>query len=311
MSHLAFATGPDNPFVSLHVNRFVNRFIWLLFELNENRSPAAFARRAAGPLALALLCAAGYALVPEESGWRTPLLVVACIAAAVLGRVLWTKARTITLYRQRMNAGLKQLYTQASEFERIEQLAPDVRDDPSTTKSTEEIRAAGGTHRFDFRIKKVKSVDAVHRAFTLADDDATTCTLSLMFTTENFRLFPAKAWLSIETRFDDGHILATINSGSGFRRIRMPGFTIRFHGDVTDPAELLARHRAVLRRLCAEGRRPVPVDASPEASFARAAADFERSRAFYANRDAYTWGDALHEGFDVIRKEYVEPGTSA
>jgi hypothetical protein len=208
-----------------------------------------------------------------------------------------------------MNLGLKKLYERENEFREVRVCDEEnVRLDPANIKYAAEVAAAGGTHRFDLRIvSEATPKDSVIRVYTF-DDDTITGAMFLMSGSGEFRQFPAKAWMSYDTRFDDGHVLITLNSGSGFRMPRMPGFTTRFRGDVSDPTELLQHHREVCARLTGEGRRALGAPTTADAAFARMRQDHQRTVEFYANRDAYTWGDALHEAFGVVRRQFRERG---
>jgi hypothetical protein len=60
-----------------------------------------------------------------------------------------------------------------------------------------------------------------------------------------------------------------------------------------------------------EGRTVAPLARGFDAFVGRETRLHEQARTLYAGRTVYTWGDALHEVFGVVRREYREPPESS
>ena len=79
---------------------------------------------------------------------------------------------------------------------------------------------------------------------------------------------------------------------------------MRLHRDIRDPEAFLTSHRAVLRRLVAEGREPAPL-MGPDQFSHRLAADHEEAGES-VRRGLLRWGAALRQTFGLVRPEYRE-----
>ena len=87
-------------------------------------------------------------------------------------------------------------------------------------------------------------------------------------------------------------------------KYRMKTTVTRLRLDEQDPARLLEVHRELLSRLRAQGWTPEP--ARPERALELQRKAHAEAAEFYKNRTIYTWSDALHESFGIIRREFLK-----
>jgi hypothetical protein len=185
-------------------------------------------------------------------------------------------------------------------FEEVDLAALGVIDDPTVRKYTAELEALGCRHYLDVRTDPGPEGTSYFRLFFLPTE-ATYVHLLLMFSTKQFRLFPAKPTLLVTTYLEEGR-LTSINSGGGYRKSVNPRVIAR-HFPEKDPATFLAKHCRVARRLRDEGQRPVLLSGR-QALLQRLIDDHEETRQLWERYGYYSWGAAFRQAFDLVRPEY-------
>jgi hypothetical protein len=296
---------PAEFFVSRNVERHANRIVRLLYELPGDRGLKPFLARLAVPLA-ALLSAAALIVTPRDRfDGRFIGGVIGVLGIIVLLRILWVKAKLIVRYHNAMNRALGKLYDGDVECRETSFLADGLAEDPHVRKFTAEWEQLGARACVEFHMITSAPQAARSRHFVL--DDNISVTVSFMWAAGKHQNFPTIVVTNIVTYFADGTRLVTINSGGGYKKpIFLHLQVTRLVSMVTDPREIIDRHRKVLRRLCAEGRIPVSID--PGNKFIQIREDHERSKeAYRARGKIYLWSDAFHEGFAIPRRVYFEP----
>lgn len=296
---------PADFFVSRNVERLANRFVRLVYELRDDRGLKPFLARLAIPLA-ALVIALALMLSPKDRfDGRFIGAAIGMLSIIILLRILWVKARLIVRYHNAMNRGLGKLYNGSVRCEEMSIGADALADDPNVRKFTAEWEQVGARASLDFHMISDAEHQARSRLFVL--DDQISVSVSFMWATGKYRLFPTIVVTLITTRFADGTRLSSINSGSGYKKPVLLHVAIsRLVPGVTHPQELVNHHRKVLRRLCSEGRIPVSID--PSRTFAWIREDHEQMKqAYLARGKLYLWSDALHQAFGIHRRVYFEP----
>jgi len=293
--HVAGAIGPT--FLSRpkeHLSDFIARYI---AEFPDDHSPVAFVRRCVIPLLLLLTGGYFWLNLPAGVSFRPFLTALAALGIYLLGRVFYLKGKRIISFHRAMNRGLRDLYAHDISVDKIP-LEPAFESNPTCRKYSAEIQAIGAKHCYDFRITAKSKHQSAQRLFYLPDQNAYV-TLSIMTRTGSFDQWPALIIWHISTPFEDGTRLATTNT-AGYKKQRMPKSLGRAHSGIDDPAELLALHTAHVRRLIEKGNVPKVVD--PDDYPAMVRSEYEEARTFYARRVIYTWSDALHQAFEIVRK---------
>jgi hypothetical protein len=275
---------------------------WL--RLSGQRSLPAFLFLLACFIVPALLCFAIFGeLASQRRGWFFLLLGAALIGGAA--REAWKKGRTVRLYRLHLKAGLKDLYSGPVPQVPVSLEDHRVAEDPSVRKSSRDVEALGARHHVDFTCEITGRHLGFHRLYLLPEE-RTYLTMFIIVESHELRMFPARTGYHLLTYFADGSRLVCANSGVGFRKLsREVRATVRFFPDATDPAALLARHRAVLQRLLRQGSQLAPFE--PAEILQRQKREHEEACQFAAKGGYYTWSDALHEVFGIVRREYKEP----
>jgi hypothetical protein len=264
-------------------------------EFPDDRSPGAFLRRCAFPLAMALVCAG---VAWRVRGMFAPSAVGAMLGLALLCRVVWTKLKMILLYHRQMSWGLGALYAKPLVFER-RVIEPEPLSEPAVRKYSADLVAAGAEHCYDFRLT-FRTEDASHsRLFVRRECDAYV-TLSVLTRTGQFRQFPGVPIFVLTTYFGDGTRCATLSSAKTYRKAMDPRMVGVARAGTTDVGELMRIHGELVGRQVAAGRVTEPVD--PDSYERKTLAEHEESRGYYVTHPIYSWGDAVHEAFEVPRR---------
>jgi hypothetical protein len=287
---------------------FANAFLDLCFELPGRSSVWHFFRRLMIGLAVTTVGVAGllsFRDAPDLARWAVG--VVAVIGAAIMVRVVWSKLRRLFAYHRQMGIGLTKLYREP----RVSVMAPFpiewLTGDPLPEKLKADLEDARAQHCFDLK-SGAPDLDAHSRFFVLTCHH-TFFILSHVRGGAQFQSFPARPNYLLITYFQNGTRLVSVSTGGGYRRRLEPDKVLCRTFAGADHVEILERHRAVVARLAAEEAR-VPILYDPATMIDRMNAEFEEVRGLYAREKAYTWGDALHEVFGVVRKEYLEPNAA-
>jgi hypothetical protein len=253
------------------------------------------------PLLLALALLAWILSWPSPEPWLlgalTPLAVV---PLAGLVYVVGKEVRRVAAYHRRMSAELTRVYAQNVRYEAVDLAALGVIEDPAVRKYTAELEALGCRHYLDVRTDPGPEGTTYVRLFVLPGE-STYVQLLLLFATKQFQLFPAKPTLLVTTYLEEGR-LTSINGGGGYRKVLNPRVIARYFPD-QDPAEFVAKHCRVLRRLWDEGLRPVLLP-GPQALLRQLADDHAEARRLWERYGYYSWGAAFRQAFDLVRREY-------
>ena len=276
------------------------KVMWLIrhrVELPDDRSPLRMLRRMALPLVAGAILAAMPSMLAD-----TPLLVVIFLYAAAaymlyaVSRIVWQKADRVISYRRAMRRGLGKLYS-----EPIEPIAADLSQDhtPTLLKYSAEMESLGAKRICDSTLKRAGIViGSNQRYFHLGD---TEIALGLLRQTESLMNFPPQPIFFLNTRFTDGRRHFTTNSPIYRKRTRLEvSGRCLVDGSV---AEVWALHRQEVDQLIAQGAIPIAPPATMEQVFERMRLDHEESRAMWQKRP-YSWGDAFHDAFKIVRREY-------
>lgn len=296
-TYLTFIRRHKHLFGTVGHTRAVNVLVRFLVEAPRDHGLGSFLARLGLTLGGAA-SAACLAFVARENPPIEAMFVLLCIGALILAqRVVWAKMRRIVRYKRAMSRGLGKLYAGELKYEKLDKDSSGFDTSPTGRKYTSDLLDARARHGADF---KIGGVDSVNRLFLL-EDGCTYCLLGMLTRTSNYLMFPARPVLMLVTDFEDGHRLATTN-GSGHRRTVLTNVTNRCLPYETNVAVLMDRHAQHVERLRSEGRKPSPADV--ERYFVREREVFEETRRRLVGRSPYTWGDALHEGFKMVRREY-------
>lgn len=286
-------------------HQVVGFFLWLWYDRPGRRSLPAFLAKLAIGAVILVFGAIGAIDAGDNAVLRAMLVALALLGGLLLARVVWNKARTIARYHAAMGKGLAKLYTAPSQHVPSDFPPEMLANDPMIAKFTADIEDIGGKHCYDFHI--VSAGDSKHHSrLFLFPEHQTYFSVSFMPATRSFAIFPAKATFVLQTFFADGSRLFSTSSGHGYRKPQ-PELKVvaRYWDGVTDVRDMLERHVKVLERLKREGRTPTLPPA--ESMVQRMQDQFEEARRLMQDgRSPFTWGDALHEGFGIIRREYRE-----
>jgi hypothetical protein len=288
----------ETPMTGAASDRFADWYVWQFHELPGWQGPTAFLLRLLTPV---IVLIAGVSLLWNARG---ALAWVGWVLAVIGGWVtLWVvgnKVRMLCFFYFVMNSTLRKIYDTDIVVRRVNLADVPQGEDPAAFKYTQDLLDLGATHCFDMDTDmSAVDMEATTRVFWLSSEH-TYVHLSLMRRATKFRDFPSDALLLIKTYCEADHTVSTVNAGAGYRKNRDPKGAGGAHLDVRDPATLLDRHRAHLRRAVQErGFKPRPVQ--PDEIPALTLAEHQWTRERYARRRPYTWGDALHEVFGVVR----------
>jgi hypothetical protein len=264
-------------------------------EMPDDRGPAAFARRLVLPLS-AFACCLAIAIVCRDS-WETTIVasMAAFFAFLWAARIVWKKAWRVIRYYTAMRRGLGQLYSAPIHRKQID-LSADK--SPSLLKCSVEVAALGAQHLCDASIETARGVLDGNRIYTLAES---TIALGLLRKTENYLIFPPRPILLVSTRFRDGTRHYTVNKPL-YRKRSNPKTTRRCLLSEGGISEVLALHRRHVDKLIAAGAVPLLPPNTPAQLFEQMRHEHEESRKAW-QKSPYSWGDALHDGFKVCRRE--------
>jgi hypothetical protein len=289
---------PEKLFVSPARQRVRRGLRWLIADVGEHRTLAAFAGRVAFfAAAAAALLIAGYQL------GSIFLMVFSILPLKGLAYVLFKKARYISSLYRVMQASQRRLYSQSYKYAAVE--LPSVARWPEACacKYTRELEALGFAQRRDFRAAIHTRITGCYRLFMLPAERIYVI-LNLLYGTEKHVHFPVKVWCLGTTYFTDGTRLLMTSEGGGYRKSRDPLAIHRFYPEVEDSAVLLDRLRATIAHLIAEGKELAP-PMSPDELLARVAADHDRVAELTRRAGYYTWRAAVRQSFKLVRREYV------
>lgn len=175
-------------------------------------------------------------------------------------------------------------------------------EDPAARKLTAEVEAAGGRHFKDIGCDPpLKTGQAYNRIFLFPEDD-TFFTLLLMHRAGEMSVYPARPNFLLGTRFTDGSRLSTSSSGTGWSKKLMKHVISRQFIGVTDPAEMIRKHREMLRTAEADGHIRKPL--VPSEVIAGLENDHDELCEAKAKYGYFRLSDAFHMAFEVTRKEY-------
>jgi hypothetical protein len=127
--------------------------------------------------------------------------------------------------------------------------------------------------------------------------------LTLLHAAGKNREFPARAWFMSATYFTDGTRLLLTNEHGGYGRTRDPLAIQRFVPEARDLAELLERRAPIVERLLREGKELAPLMTVDEL-LGRMEADHVRIGEAARQTGYFTWGAAIRQSFQLIRREY-------
>ena len=302
-SHTRFFRSTKNPlFLTPREARLAVWMTRMWVELPRDRTPGRFAVRLGIPLAVCgALTWAIFASDPQDVVLRGTLAVPAFAALCLAVRIAVKKVQLIRRVHARMHAALSKLYAHSSSHEPADLCALGLGDDPSVAKYTSDMAAIGGEHVGDFRIVAEGAPRNGFRMYRLPSEH-TVMVVIFMNRTNNLHFFPARPLLACKTHFRDGHRHSS-SSGRGDRKLRRPNVS---HTCVRNgnPDEILAVHRAAVRKLIAAGHEPLEPPRDAAALLALDKQESEEARAFYRARSPYSYGDAVYWAFDVMRREY-------
>ncbi len=286
-------------------HQVVGFFLWLWYDRPGQRSLPAFLGRMAIGAVILVFGAIGAIDARANAVLRAILVALSLLGGLLLARVIWMKCRTIVRYHAAMGKSLAKLYSAPSEHVRSD-FAPEMfASDPMIAKFTADLAEIGGEHCYDFRV--ISAADAKHHSrLFLFPQHQTYFSVGFMAATKSFSIFPARPMFVLQTFFADDSRLFSTNSGHGYRKARPELKVIaRYWDGVVDVRDMLDRHVRVLERLKREGRNPTLPPA--ESMMQKMQDQFEEKRRLMGDgRSPFTWGDALHEGFGIIRAEYRE-----
>lgn len=292
-------------FRTAQADRTVGHFLGVFFDFHGGRGPFTFIRRLVVSLAItAGAIALAEVVSPVQA--KVVLYLLASVALAVAGRVIFVKVRRIVRFRQSLNRAISKVYEREAE----RQLATfdEYGEDPHPNRYMAELKALGATHCFDYTVSDMPNgTRACSQCFVV--DNQTRISVGLMRATGKLRYFPARPVLAMTTRFRDGLRLMTSGTiENAYKTPVVPNVLVRYVVGGDDPQELLNRHREVVRRLVNEGRVVIPPATDPATVFAEMKADHDQVRKYRQGKTIYTWGDAIRKGFEMPRKDYFEPG---
>ncbi|MFL5340128.1 MAG: hypothetical protein ACJ8F7_08245 [Gemmataceae bacterium] len=220
--------------------------------------------------------------------------------------VVGRQARDVATYYRRMYTALKRVYSHGVRFYELDADEQQrLLDDANGRKYSRDLEDLGLIHLGDVHHEPSTSGTTRSRVFQVPGQP-TYVFLNLMFATGKFVLSPAKAYYLINTYLDEGHRVFSANDGGGFRRRLDQRVTIRFMPDVDHPGDLLERHRHVVDRELANGRRLAP-PMNLEGLLRRQEADHEEQRQRMERYGYYSWPAAFRQCFRLVRREYLDP----
>lgn len=294
-----------DPFFS-HVRReFWNMaYTRMWTEVTIDRGPKPFAIRLLVPLGLGLLAALLVlirwdTLSPHALVWLAFWGTCAFILALRVGTTKLLRARR---YLRSMRAGLSRLYSSpvsAAPAPVASALGP------IGWKCHGEAIEAGATYLGELAVEMNSSVVTVQRFY--ADDDGYYAVATMM-ASESLTFFPGKPIVIAQTRFAEGDRHVTLNQPQyrrGSRR-EVTGHCVARNAALPDVIEA---HRRAVESLIDAGLTPLldPPTLGEIAEFI--VAEHEESRENW-KRAPYSFADALHQIFEVTRKEYANPTPS-
>jgi hypothetical protein len=237
-------------------------------------------------------------LYHASGGIEAMIVVFAGLMLCWAGGIIWLKLRRIRRYYKAMRTGIGKLYSAPITSEVVDVSAEH---SPTRTKYTADLQAIGARYICDMRINSARGALDANRFFALNN---MTVVLGLLRKTENLQFFPSQPILFVTTRFKDGTRHLTVNR-TLHRKPHNRKATARCMLDDTGSLEqLLALHRKHVERLISTGRVPNPPPATAQQVAENLRTDHEDSQELW-KQYPYSWGDAIHEGFNICRREYL------
>ena len=265
-------------------------------------TPAAFAGRVALALVPAAALLAASSTGRGGGGAGAGMLAAAAIAALLPLWVVAQKVKLLWTFKRRMGAVMSRTLLEPATYTDVSMVDAGLADDVNVRKMAAELEHAGLRRARDFRLELEGHVSFAR--LYVAPDVPAEVSVGLFGPGGQFVAFPAHVVLLTSTDFADSSSLRCMNAAAGtaYRKNRsgLPQ-VVRYLPDA-GPAELLALHRKQLAPLVAGGKVPLPP--RPERAFEAMEEERQRRAAAMRGKTLYTWGDALHETFGVIRREY-------
>src|SRR5262245_51206693 len=278
---------------------------WLQVDVGEQRTLGAFLVRVA---TFGIITAASLTAVCVIR--TVPVIVVAAplglISLRLFVRTLVRKAMNFVHLHHNMQARLREVYSQPLRYVPVNLAEAGPWPEVSTAKFTRDAEHLGFVHwrdvHRDASHDKVAGGVSFHRAFALPSE-RTYLFLALMHSTRLHRQFPVKAWFVSTTYFTDGSRLFITNEHGGYSRPRDPLVVARHIPEAEDIASLMEMRRPIGQRLIAEGKELAPLMTADEL-IARLEADHLRIAEFARRAGYFTWGAAVLQSFQIIRRAY-------
>jgi hypothetical protein len=209
----------------------------------------------------------------------------------------------VTASRKGMRDMQKAIYSQPVTHRPIDlgTADPVALEDPAIRKLSADIEALGGRHFADIAIDPPISGEHAIRVY-LFPEESILFSVLFMRGFGNFRSFPARFTFLLRTAFDDGWRLVSMSGGSGWRRPSPLPVLSRLHDGVADPAEMLERHRASLRKAEGAGRRRAPLD--PSRIIESFQSDHDEAAEWAIKSGYFGWADAWRMYFHITLPHY-------
>ena len=289
--------GSGGMFISPGRQQLRRAWRWLIFDVAEQRTLAAFLGRVTFFAIAAALCLAAASVLGS-----THLTGLSMFPLAGLTLTIKKKAQNIVSRYRTMKAALQRVYSRPQKFLPFDISAAGHWPEVSACKYTRELEHLGLAHCRDIRNAAVLGDTSCQRVFVLPAERIYVF-LNLQSGGPKSRNFPVKAWCVSTTYFADGSRLLVTSEGGGYRKSRNPRAIQRFYTEAADPAALLEMHRATTRKLIAEGKDLARL-MSPDELLTRIEADVDRVGELNRRIGYFTWGAAIRQSFNLIRREY-------
>lgn len=275
--------------------------VWLLFGDQKKRTLGDWGKRIGLATGVAAAGWTLYALQPEGRFF----LYVGIIASLLTVWIVGYHLVLMQMYRSAMRRNLRDLFSRPLELEYVSFAKLGLDDDPAVLRFSKEVEKSGGVAYAETGSPSIKTFGGGTKIFTFRDEGLVFSLLS-MNGIPGKSLFPAKVNFHLETRFSDGLKLYSSNHGMGFRKPLPDSDSMpRYWPQASTVSQILQNHRRVVKRLVSEGRQVAPLD--PDDIIPR----LKREHRNYWDKQEkygwYTWADAFHEVFSIIRKDYLEP----
>jgi hypothetical protein len=289
----------------------VERVAWffvdaLMPQPRENRWRCFLAR--VGALLFLTSASGGAAFVLPR--WGMPWFVcigLACLFGAGLANLLFRHGRLVARFYHQMTQQFRTIASLPVRHEVLNELPPEFAADILLPKYTNDLESLGWQFWHDIDVTYVTAFRSVNRAF-LSPDGTTVFMLLLMKQSQSLQFFPSMPSFIATTYFSNGRRLVSVQQGSGFRKPLDDRVIHRLFPEATDPAMLIQRHEAVVRRLVAEG---YTANSCRGINLADTLQEEHQQWLDQLRRHGYyTWAAAFRQEFELIHPAYREPQAS-